>query len=82
MNATITNPPTTCHFDTAEEARDHLTILGFRHLPVRGAIRRYAADQVADDGTPIITFASSTFRTLEDGDVHVHFVEIIKGKKS
>lgn len=71
----MTNPPTTLEFDGAQDARDHLAALRFRRLPVKGLVQRYAANETADDGTPLITFASSTMRPDETGTVRVSVVE-------
>lgn len=49
-------------FDTRAEALDWLDIMDFRRLPVRGPVERWATNERDDDGTKLITFASSAGR--------------------
>lgn len=64
----------TCEFDTRGEAQEFLDMMGFRRLPVKGLVRRYAADEVGDDGEALLTFASSTLMGAEDGTITINLV--------
>lgn len=67
------NPPTVVTFETKADALEHFEVLQFRRLPVPGPIERWVATAHADDGTPILIYASSAGR--DGSNVKYEFVE-------
>lgn len=58
----------TLTFPSKQEAFDHMEAMGYRRLPVRGLVRRWAADLCDDDGCALFSVMSSTLQATPAGD--------------
>ena len=62
-------------FNSVQEAKDHLEILGYHRTPMKGLIQRFDGEMFGDKGERIISLASTGFQFNEDNQIVINFAD-------